>query len=89
MGSKAISSTVLSDTLTLSLCKDGYWLHDKACGMNLAMRAKTEVDACVEAITYYQKRLAKVSAEYTVLNDKVEHFLSQFPQPEEHCPCGF
>ena len=80
---KVISSIKLSDTLTLTLCGDGYWLCDKTRSMNLSMRAKTELDACTEAITYYQKRLAKVEAEYTALNTKVEHFVGQFVQPED------
>jgi len=80
--SKAISSTVLSPTLTLSLCRDGYWLWDKTRGMNLSMRAKTSDAAFVEALTYYQNRLTKVESEYKTLQSKVDAFVSQFNEEE-------
>ena len=50
--------------------------------MNIAMRAKTEQDACIEALLYYQRRLVEVKTEYKILNDKVESFLSKFAENE-------
>ena len=47
------------------------------------MRAKTEQDAYIEALLYYQKRLQQVKNDYKVLNDKVESFLSQFDKEDE------
>lgn len=38
--SKAINNIILTDTLTISECTDGFWLYDKTRGMNLSMRAK-------------------------------------------------
>jgi hypothetical protein len=58
--SKIIQHSVLTDTLGLTECRDGFWLYDKTRGMNLAMRSETEQAAFVKAITYYQKRLAEV-----------------------------
>lgn len=75
---KFLNSTDLTDTLTLSECSDGFWLYDKTRGMNLSMRAKTQQDAFVECITYYQERLSKVEREYRELSAKVNHFVSQF-----------
>lgn len=79
---KVISSTKLSDTLVLTLCGDGYWLYDDTRSMNLSMRAKTETDAFVEAITYYQRRLTEVETAYKSLDAKVTHFVDQFKEPE-------
>ena len=78
----AISSVKFSDTLTMSLCHDGYWLYDKTRGMNLSMRAKTSEDAFVEALTYYQKRLADVESNYKSLQSKVDSFVSQFVEED-------
>lgn len=75
---KHISSTKLTETLTLSECSDGFWLYDKTRGMNLSMSAKTPQDAFVECISYYQKRLAEVESEHRQLTAKVDAFVSQF-----------
>lgn len=77
-----ISSTKLTETLTLSECTDGFWLYDETRGMNLSMRAKTPQDAFVECITYYQRRLAKVEGEHRELSAKVDAFVSQFVDDE-------
>lgn len=79
---KAIRNVFKLETLSLVECNDGYWLYDKVVGMNIAMRAKTEQDACIEALLYYQKRLAAVKLDYKELNDKVQNFLSQFDKEE-------
>jgi hypothetical protein len=75
---KAISSTKLSETLTISLCNDGYWLYDKTRGMNISKRAKTSEAAFVEALTYYQKRLSEIEGAYKCLKGQVDSFVSQF-----------
>lgn len=66
------------DTLSLHECNDGYWLYDYVLGMNIGVRAKTEQDACIEALLYYQKRLEQVKKDYKNLEEKVNSFLSQF-----------
>jgi hypothetical protein len=71
---------------TLSLCEYqsprngsfGFWLYDKTRGMNLAMKAKSEREAFVEALTYYQKRLAAVEQAHAGLTAKVDMFVAQF-----------
>ena len=75
---KHIQSIKITATLTLSERTDGFWLYDSTQGMNLSIRAKTPQDAFVEAITYCQKRLSKVEAEYKDMSDKVDVFVSQF-----------
>ena len=80
---KHISSVKLTDTLTISTCTDGLWLYDKTRGMNLSMGAKTETDAFVEAITYYQKRLSEVEAAHGDLKAKVDEFVSKFVDDSE------
>lgn len=79
MASKAIRSIKLTDTLTISECKDGYWLYDKTRSMNLAMRAKTEQDAYVKAITYYQKRCVEIEHEKKKIHDSVNNFIESLP----------
>lgn len=81
--SKVITHTVLSDTLAITECKDGFWLYDKTRGMNLAMRAKTRDVAFTEALTYYQERLAEVEKAHKELTAKVDAFVSQFTEDEE------
>jgi len=74
---KAIRNVFKIDTLSLTECNDGYYLYDKVLGMNIVMRAKTEQDACIEALLFYQKRLAGAKLDYKILNDKVQSFISQ------------
>jgi hypothetical protein len=73
----------LSETLSLTECRDGFWLYDYTRGMNLSMRAKTPQDAFLEALRYYQKRLADVEREHRELVAKVDAFVSQFVPEEE------
>jgi hypothetical protein len=80
---KAIRQVFKIDTLSLHECNDGYYLYDYVVGMNISMRAKTEQDACIEALLYYQRRLVEVKRDYKILNDKVEGFLSQFDREDD------
>jgi len=75
---KAIRTVFEIDTLSLHECNDGYYLYDTIRGFNIAMRAKTEQDAYIEALLDYQRSLAKSKASYSILNKKVESFISQF-----------
>lgn len=77
---KHISSIELSPTLTLSTCTDGLWLYDTTRGMNLSMRAKTETEAFVEALDYYQGRLAEVEKAHAELQGMVEKFVQGLPE---------
>ena len=81
--SKCIESKELSETLTLSRCTDGFWLYDKTRGMNLSMRAKTEQEALMDCISYYQRRLLEVEKKYNDVNEKVDAFVSQFTEEVE------
>ena len=75
----------LSDKLELSHCRDGYWLWDKTRGMNLAVRAKTEREAFVEALKYYQNRQPEIEKELKDLKAKVNRFLSEvLPECDEY-----
>ena len=79
---KCISSKKLTDTLTLSECTDGFYLYDKIRGVNISMRAKTEEQAFVETITYYQKMLMISQTQYKNLSEKVESFIGGFINDE-------
>lgn len=76
--SKVIKHEKLSDTLAITECNDGWWLHDKTRGFNLSMRAKSKDAAFLEALEYYQKKLMKVEKAYEDLSHKVNCFISQF-----------
>jgi hypothetical protein len=80
---KAKRNVFKIDTLSLVECTDGYYLYDTVVGMNITMRAKTEQDAYVEALLWYQKSLASAKLNYKILNDKVESFLSQFDRDDD------
>lgn len=83
MATKAIRNIKLTDNLTLSECKDGYWLYDYTIGMNLSMSAKTQEDAFIEGITYYQKRLKKVEDDFRKLNKSVSVFIDSVSDEDE------
>lgn len=69
----AIKNTILTDTLELSECHDGFWLYDKTRDVNLTiMRAKSPTDAFVEALTYYQRRLSEVETAHRNLRGLVD-----------------
>lgn len=90
MASKVIRNIKLTDTLTISECKDGYWLYDKTRGMNLSMRAKTEQDAYIDAITYYQKRCTEIEQKKKKLYDSVNNFIESLSDNDEiymSCDC--
>jgi hypothetical protein len=80
---KAIRNIIKLETLVLTEHTDGFWLYDYTVGMNLAMRAKTEQAAFIEALLYYQKRLTKLNADYKELDGKVETFLSMFRSDDD------
>jgi hypothetical protein len=81
--SKVIREVFKIDTLSLHECTDGYYLYDYVIGMNIGMRAKTEQDAYIEALLYYQRKLTEVKKDYKTLNNKVESFVSQFIEDED------
>ena len=81
--SKVISYTVLSKSLSISQCTDGFWFYDETRGMNLAMRAKTAEAAYLEALEYYQERLTEVEEDYKSLKAKVDHFVGQFIEEDD------
>ena len=80
---KLIKTLLKTETLALDECTDGFWLYDKTRGMNLAIRAQSEQKAFIQAIEYYQKRLADVEKSYSELSKKVDAFVSQFQEDED------
>jgi len=81
--SKVIRKIFKIDTLSLHECIDGFFLYDYVIGMNISMRAKTEQDAYVEALLYYQRKLIEVKTDYENINKKVQSFITQFIEDEE------
>lgn len=81
--SKVINYTVLSKSLSISQCTDGFWLYDETRGMNLAMREKTAEAAYLQALEYYQERLKEVENNYQNLKEKVDNFVGQFVDDDE------
>jgi hypothetical protein len=80
---KTITHTVLSPKLALTECTDGFWLYDETRGMNLAMRAKTEQAAFVQALEYYQNRLKDLESAHNCLTKRVNEFVSQFTEEDD------
>ena len=73
----------LTGSLTMSECKDGYWLYDRTRGMNLSMKAKTQEDAFVEALTYYQETTKKVEDQLKKLNVSISIFINSISDEDE------
>lgn len=65
----------LTKTIKIAHRHDGYWLWDDTRQMNLAMRASSEQEAFVRALTYYQNRLTQVEAAHKKLKEQVDAFL--------------
>lgn len=80
---KHLSSVKLTETLTLSTCTDGIWLYDKTRGMNLSMKAQDERAAFVEALGYYQRRLAELERVHRAMSEKVYTFVEQFIERDD------
>jgi hypothetical protein len=88
MGQKAIQIIKLTETLTLCEYKNGFWLWDATQQMNLSMKAKTERDAFVEALSYYQRRCTEVSEKKKSLLNSVNNFITSLSENEEiYFPC--
>ena len=81
--SKVINYTVLSKSLSISECTNGFWLYDEMRGMNLAMQEKTADAAYLKALEYYQERLKEVEEDYKSLKAKVDHFVGQFIEEDD------
>ncbi len=76
MNNKGNITVFKNETISLVKTeKQGYWLYDTTRGMNLSMKAKTEQDAFIEALMYYQKRMSVVELELSSLRDKVDKFI--------------
>lgn len=74
-----------NDTINLSKhpTKDEFWLYDYTRGMNLSMRAKSEQEALIQSLTYYQKRLKEVESEFYTLRAKVDIFIDGILEDED------
>lgn len=84
---KVINSVVLSSSVTITQCTDGYWLWDDTRKMNLAMKAESSEAALMEALEYYQRRLTEVESNYNSLKAKVDHFVGQFEDDNDSHYC--
>lgn len=75
---KVIELVTKTETIHLHKCTDGFWLYDETRGMNLSMKAKSEQDAFIEALEYYQERLTLIEQQYNDLKAKIDDFVSLF-----------
>jgi hypothetical protein len=80
---KFIKKIFKTDTLSLSECNDGFYLYDYVIQMNISMRAKTEQDAFIEALMYYQKSLQETKKNLKDIEDKVYNFIGKFDNENE------
>lgn len=81
---KFIKEIFKNDNFSLSECSDGFYLYDYIREMNIAMRAKNEQEAYIEALIYYQKRLSILEYNHRDLQKKVQAFISQFVDENEN-----
>lgn len=81
---KVISHRMINASTTITECNNGWWLYDENRGMNLAMKAKSEVEALIEALEYYQRRSKKLDSDYKDLKSKVDLFVNQFIKEDEY-----
>lgn len=80
---KFVTLVAKTDSVTITEYTDGFWLWDATRGMNLSMRSKSPIDACIEALTYYQSLLTQVETKHRELSTRVDAFVSQF-QENDH-----
>lgn len=84
MNNKGNISVFKNDTISLIKTEnEGYWLYDTTRGCNISMKAKSEQDAFIEALMYYQKRLIKVEREFNSLQDRVDVFVGSFIKDDD------
>jgi hypothetical protein len=72
-----INMAKLDETISVTECKDGFWLYDTTRGMNLSMRAPTKDQAFFEALKYYQNRLLEVENDLNTLQGKVNRVITE------------
>lgn len=68
---KDIEHRQITSTIELTECRDGFWLYDATRRMSLATGVETPEAAFVEALEYYQKRLAAAEAKNTELEKEL------------------
>ena len=76
--SNVINTIFKNELFSLHECKDGFWLYDFVLSQNIAMRAKDEQSAFIEALTYYQKQLSEYRLKYSTLIKKIDKFIEDF-----------
>lgn len=79
---KPIETIFKTNKISLTKCPDGFWLYDYVLGLNISMRAKTEIDAMIEGLTYYQKNLESTKDKLKTIEKKVSNFISLFKETE-------
>ena len=74
---KAIRNIFKNEMFSLTECTDGYYLWDNVLKMNIGMYCKTEQEAFIKRLDYYQRRLSEVKQDYKDLSSKVQTFVDQ------------
>jgi hypothetical protein len=76
----------LTDTLSITEYKTsgakGFWLFDRTQGMNLAMQARSERDAFVQALGYYQRQLSIAKGRLQKLDKAVNNFINEIEEED-------
>ena len=76
--SNVIKTIFKNELFSLHECKDGFWLYDFSLSQNIAMRAKDEQSAFIEALTYYQRELTEYKLKHGDLMKKIDKFIEEF-----------
>lgn len=56
----------------------GFWLYDKIFRVNIAMRANSEREAWIEALTYYQNSYRDIKSSHDGLVHRINTAVGQF-----------
>ena len=67
---------IKTETIQLTEDKTGFWLYDETRGMNLAIKAKTERAAFLQALDYYQDRTAELERQLKTLKNAADAFIA-------------
>ena len=88
MAKKADKQEKLTPEITISEIfpghpDSGFWLYDSDSGMNLAMRADSERQAVLAALTYWKSRFQQLERTHIDMVNDVNRFIAIFKPDDE------
>ena len=88
MAKKADKQEKLTPEITISEIfpghpDSGFWLYDSDAGINLAMRADSERQSLLAALTYWKSRFQQLERVHSDMAKEVNRFITIFKPDEE------